>query len=771
MFRKFIFLLFCLQSGLVAASSDVWVRIIQPPQELKDQLQSKAIDYENFLWVNKDDLPNTNLSQSIKTDEYFSPFEMRTGEVRFDLVKSLPQNNLWFADHSSNENAFHLLQFAGPIKAEWLNEISDLGIKLVQPLAPYSYIVWANEASIDKTKTLASVRWSGYFFNAFKLQSHYRDLESTKLKTMALIYKDNKAAVLSHLESLGASSIIVSDINPSFVAMTFIIPGSKYPSILEVPGVLTVQKVNLDGGSRAEMSQQSIVGNYDVNDDVFPGYDTWLTDTGLDGTGVVVGVVDGGIYENHPDLTGNIVDCLGPGPSCGNSTDAHGSHVAGAIAGTGNSGTTDPNGFLRGQGVAPNAKVVEQLYGPLLGNGPGGMDAGGMLSIYKDSAMSGAMLTNNSWGPTGTPQGYDIPTMEIDIISRDADPDEPGNQPVLAVWSVMNGNGDRNSGICSPSSLGSPDEAKNLFAVGSTSLQNNNLSQVTNIFNISANSAHGPACDGRINPHIVAPGCSTDGPASSSGYGTMCGTSMASPVVSGSVSLFWQQYKDNNNIDPSPALVKATFTAIAQNLVGNNDADGSQLGQAPDRKQGWGRIDLDAVINPVNKVWYYDQQTVFTQTSEMWNKELVPDDISQPVRLMLVWTDAAGAGMGGTTKAWVNNLDLSVSTDGNVFKGNVFGVDGFSETGGVADVINNMEGIFIKPEQHNGNNIDISVMAANVSGDAINPYAVPQSPTQDFALVCYNCKESGPVGPDLIFGNDFEYDFDFDLIFEDGFEQ
>ena len=101
-----------------------------------------------------------------------------------------------------------------------------------------------------------------------------------------------------------------------------------------------------------------------------------------------------------------------------------------------------------------------------------------MLTIYKDSAVNGVMLTNNSWGPTGSPQGYAIPTRQIDMISRDANPDVAGNQPVLAVWSIMNGGGDSN-GSCSPSSLGSPDEAKNLFAVGSTKLQNSNLSQIT----------------------------------------------------------------------------------------------------------------------------------------------------------------------------------------------------------------------------------------------------------------------------------------------------
>src|SRR5690606_208300 len=130
-------------------------------------------------------------------------------------------------------------------------------------------------------------------------------------------------------------------------------------------------------------------------------------------------------------------------------------------------------------------------------------------TIFRESALSNAVITNNSWGPTGSPQGYDIPTQQIDIIARDALPEAAGQQPIIPIWSIMNGNGDSN-GACAPASVGSPDEAKNLFAVGSTALQGGGGAQQSGIFNVSSNSAHGNACDGRRIPHIVAPGCSTD---------------------------------------------------------------------------------------------------------------------------------------------------------------------------------------------------------------------------------------------------------------------
>ncbi len=739
-------------SGVCEIQTKTWLRIEQPGQNLLSKMSSKSLNYGSFIWVEKsisEPLLSTDYS---KVTEYIDPFYFRLDTVSFDPLQSIPSDALWFNDIATNINGFFIVQFNGPIKPEWLINLQDLNIKPLKALAPFSYIVWTNSQALENIKPLSFVRWNGYFYSAFRVQGNNRHLPSVQTQSMALVYKKELQETTTKMKNIGATVLKVRNVDVNFDVITFKVAGNLYSELSKIAGILTVQKISQDAGARGEMSQQSIVGNYDGSNAIFPGYQDWLTPTGLDGTGIKVGVVDGGIFENHPDLTDNMSACIGLGPSCGSSTSSHGTHVAGAIGGSAASGVVDSNGFLRGQGVAPGVSIVEQLYSPLLGAGPGGMVAGGMLSIFKDSAVSGVQLTNNSWGPTGTPQGYDIPTMEIDMISRDADPDTVGSQPILAVWSIMNGGGD-GGGSCNPSSLGSPDEAKNLFAVGSTKLQISGGSQIPEIFDISSNSAHGPACDGRLIPHIVAPGCSTDAPNSSTGYGFLCGTSMASPVISGSVALFWQWYRNTFSVDPSPALVKATFTAVAKDLNGFQDADGLIMGHPPDRKQGWGRVDLDKVINPVNQVRFYDQQTIFTATGETWNQELVADDPSKELRVMLVWTDAPGAGLGGTTPAWVNDLDLTVITSSASYRGNVFGTDGFSTTGGTVDEKNNMEALFIKPTQHNGAAFTLSVLAANIAADALNPHS-PGVPAQDFALVCYNCKEFVDVG----------------LIYKDGFE-
>ena len=56
-----------------------------------------------------------------------------------------------------------------------------------------------------------------------------------------------------------------------------------------------------------------------------------------------------------------------------------------------------------------------------------------------------------------------------------------------------------------------------------------------------------------------------------------------------------------------------------------------------------------------------DQSELFTATGASWVRNMQAADPERPVRIMLAWTDAKGHGLGGSTPAWVNDLDLSVA--------------------------------------------------------------------------------------------------------------
>lgn len=731
-----------LATSLPAAEDEQWVRVKHPtdiPALKTRDLSGRLADYGSFQWGRLkreqiEQLKKMGLSVAIERN----PFELTLGGERFDPIEIKSPARV---DETAAGGDFHLVQFKGPIRKKWLQSLRERGIEIVQPLHPFSYVVWASSTNIQAAQALPAMRWSGPMRTEWKVPPSQRFTGPGRRPTMALASAHfDPDRLAAELERFGRVHSITS-LGRHYRIVQLDADGPDYSSIADIPGILTVQHIPPEAGPRGEMSNQSIVGAIDETGAIQSGYRSWLDNTGYDGSGIIIGVVDGAVRTTHQDLAERIAPCTGANGSCDAATASnHGTHVAGAVAGTGATGILDGNGFLRGQGVAPGAGIVSQRYDPFLGAGPGGMVADGMLKIYQDSARSGALLTNNSWGPTGSPQGYDIPTQQIDYISRDADPDTPGNQPVLAVWSIMNGQGD-DDGACAPSSLGSPDEAKNLFAVGSTWLQDSSGSQHADIFGISFNSAHGPACDGRRVPHIVAPGCATD--STTAGGDTAhdvdyCGTSMAAPVVSGAIAVWAEKYVNEKNVAPSPALTKAVFTAAARDLVGETNADSQIMGHRPDRYQGYGRLDLDAVMNDDSPVLLYDQKTVFDDSGQHWSLEFEAEDPGNPVRIMLAWTDAPGHGLGGETPAWVNNLDLSLDADGYTYLGNVIGPDGWSEAGGTADERNNLEGLFLRPDQL-GPVMTVKVIASTLAGDALNPYD-PGNAKQDFAFVCHNCK-------------------------------
>ncbi len=725
-------------------ASDAYVRIDAGLAATLAELDLGAhsrLDYGHFLWLGVDSRQLDLLAAAGVLRHPPADFTLTLGGARFDPVTTDPGELLpefWRnAAGGAGVADLHLVQTIGPQRAEWLDALSAGGLKVVRYIHPHSYVVWGRAPDRDAMRSTDFIRWGGAFEPAYRVLGPWRQLSDEDVLVDALIYRGADAGVVvAAIERLGGESLGYAELDRTFLLGSFVLAGSSLREAAAIPGVYSLQPVPTDGGLRSERSNQINVNNHDAGNLAFPGYQSWLASVGLSGAGVKIANVDGGVQETHPDLVSRFTTCSGT--TCSSTSSSHGTHTAGVMGADGSSGTTDPDGFLRGLGMAPEVTMVEQVYSPFF------TQPGGMLLLMSDSSANGAVLSGNSWGPAGTPRGYDDDTMQVDIGVRDAESAVPGNQQFTYVLSFMNGGG-------GTSSQGTPDEAKNLFNIGSTKMLVGFNNQDPDINDLSANSAHGPALDGRTIPHLVAPGCLVDSAVPTDSYGLMCGTSMASPHVSGAAALFFEYYRGlMAGADPSPALVKAAFLPVAHDLAGFDDADGVTLGHPFDSKQGWGRMDVEAVVSPQYSVAYFDQETTFDNSGEVWTRELAVDDPATEVRLMLVWTDAPGHGLGGSTPAWNNDLDLEVDAGGNTYLGNVFGADGFSVPGGTADGRNNTEGVFLPPASDS--TITVRVVASDVNSDAVPGSG--DATDQDFALVCYGCRAGGGIFADSFESSD-----------------
>jgi hypothetical protein len=186
---------------------------------------------------------------------------------------------------------------------------------------------------------------------------------------------------------------------------------------------------------------------------------------------------------------------------------------------------------------------------------------------------------------------------------------------------------------------------------------------------VVAFSSRGPTRDGRVKPEVVAPGTfilSTRSsqiafnntawaafPASRQ-YFHMGGTSMATPLTAGAVALVREYLRTKEKeASPSAALLKATLILGCQRLAGYAPA-GAQL----DNHQGYGRVDLDAVLAPASpaKCVFRDDKRGL-RTGQVRRITLKVKSNQAPLRIVLAYSDYPGPRL-------VNNLNL-ILTDPN----------------------------------------------------------------------------------------------------------
>lgn len=657
----------------------------------------------------------------------------------FDPLAGLPAASM---TAPADGPSLHLVQLKGPTRDAWLDALRARGARIVQYVAPFSYVVLLDASRVDSISSLSFVRWAGFFDPAWR----FGLLELGVGGAVNVLVIGREAKTLAALEALSSrltvtAALPFADVDATGVQV--VLPAARLGALASLANVYTITP-QLRGGLRDEMSDQIIAGNYNASFVPQVGYLPWLTARGVTGAGVIVAHVDDGYWAGHPDTVGTLSGCVNYAVSnhacraeVGNYSDFHGQHTGGIVVGTGTAPATDASGFLYGLGAAPGAKLFDQNFisaAALFGySGPGQY-----VTLNKDSALGGATVSTNSWGPAGTPRGYDADTREFDQAPRDANPATPAHEPIDFVLSIMNGSG----GV---STQGSPDEGKNLLRVGSSKNYRSG-----SINSLGASSAHGPALDGRRLPDVVAPGenvVSTANPGTiglcrspvvgpwAGLYSGCTGTSMSSPHVAGGSALFTEHYRKLfGGKTPSPALTKAAFVNGAVDLFGGKDADNGNLGHVPDNKQGWGRLNMQNVLAGTEKV-YVDQTVLLGETGEAYTATVEAVDPSKPVKISLAWTDALGPGLGGATPAWVNDLDLRVTVGQTTYMGNAFGSPstGWSVAGGAADRKNNLENVYL---QSASGPLTIQVSAFNVAGDGVPGNG--DDTDQDFALVISN---------------------------------
>ncbi len=730
-----------LAAGRDPAAQPAPGHFVRVPAAALAQLQAlnlsplRSIDYGSFRWLELDSADFEALAAGdLAFVEQPDAGQVRVPGYRFDPLAegepALPDS----LRATSRAAGFRLIQFAGPVKAEWLAQVEAAGLQVLQYYPHNSFLVWGNAQQAEAAGRLSSVRWQGALHPAYKLSADLAKRTGLLQNVDVTFFNDgNLQETLDKIAALGGRIVQHYPSQPDKALFNAIveIPVEALPSVAALPQTLYLSYQGNAPVLDDEMSSQIVAGHYSDAGVPFPGYDDWLAEVGVDGSGVTWATIDTGVDWDHPDLESRIVGGYNfpgacavagqPGSDCPNG--GHGTHVTGIIGGDATTGIIDANGFLYGLGVAPGYSIfaMNSL------SAPAWPPAGGWQEHSKRAVLGGAVGGNNSWtSGEGEAHGYQATERTHDFMVHDGNFDTTNvAEPFIEVFSAGN------SGP-GPLTLTSPKEAKNLTIVASSANY-----RIGNIDNISSFSSRGPAVDGRWVPTIAAPGDQIASAANDTGgscasptipgtgglYAYCSGTSMAAPHVSGSIAVITEWWRGfNGGANPSPAMAKALLA---------NGAEDMAAADIPNIHEGWGRIRLDNVIASGAEMLYYDQETILDETGDSWTLTVGVMDPTQPLKVSVAWSDAPGAV--GANPALVNDLNLSVQTGDNRFLGNEF-ANGASVAGGDADALNNLEQVFV---QEPGSSATITVEAFNLPGDGL--FYNGDSTDQAFALVCYNC--------------------------------
>ena len=667
--------------------------------------------------------------------------------------------------------ALVLVQFVGPIKAEWLAKLRGTGATVLGYAAQNSYIVHASGGALDRVTELVGAYPAVRAATALRPSDKVERGAASGRVAVQTVAGAPGADARSQADAAGdqiAADLAVAQVQTQFLNLS----AAEVSALAADPAVVAIEPAGVPE-LHDERSAQIVAGNMTGNAPSGPGYDAWLATNGFGAPfGFAIDVTDSGLDRGsttavHPDLLGRVsyandytadpdaTDCGG-----------HGTNVASIAAGVNGAAGQDAAGYRHGLGVAPYAQVgASKIF-----RCTGAAASVNYATLTEAAYTGGARISNNSWGISNF-GGYHAASQVYDGLVRDASAGTPGNQEMVEVFSSGN-DGDGKGNPLDPKgdegygSITAPGTAKNVITVGAAESVRDSGTDGCGVTNSGANSAsdiinfsgRGPTQDGRMKPDLVAPGTHIAGASpqhagytgtgvcnkdfGSTFYSLVSGTSQAAPHVAGAAALLRDWYmRQVATAPPSPALTKAILVNTAVDVAGGDSGKNSSIPSAPNSDEGWGRVSIGAALDATQREYLDQADTPALEANgQSVLRSYQVDDSAKPVRVTLAWTDPPPATITGN--AFVNDLDLEVSIGGRTYRGNWL-AGGLSVPGGQADFRNNLENVVL-PASTTGR-MSVKVVARSLGGDGVPGNGTPLD--QDFALVVSNAVEqsSSPV--------------------------
>jgi uncharacterized repeat protein (TIGR01451 family) len=448
----------------------------------------------------------------------------------------------------------HLVQFAGPVKPEWMEALRATGIQVVTYIPNNAYLIFGNGTVLSTMQSWAAahafVQWEGDYSDAYKIDPGARMVDAkgksresgTSLFAIQMLADDEaNAATLQLIDELKLEPTRQQYHMLNYLNVVVALPRNQLASIAAQPEVISIQPYIVPQ-KRDERQDMIVSGNLAGSVPSGPGYLAWLASKGFTqaqftASSFGVDVSDSGI-DNGTTVPGHFGLYLGGNaanpsrvmynrlegtPNTGSTIqgcDGHGTLNTHIIGGFNDQALgfphTDSTGFHYGLGVCPFVNVGSSVVFD-----PDTFTFPSYPNLESEAYEDDARINSNSWGANSA-GSYTTDCQAYDALVRDAQPagstyPNPGNQEMVIVFAA--GNAGSGAG-----SVGSPAAGKNVFTIGAAeNVQSMTIANggddasgndgcgtpdtgADNANDIISFSSRGPCADGRAKPDIVAPG-------------------------------------------------------------------------------------------------------------------------------------------------------------------------------------------------------------------------------------------------------------------------
>lgn len=489
--------------------------LIYATQRQRKRLVKEGIDvlteYEDYVLARVTGAQAERLQASGYEVEVYSfdvPFKGAAAETQAAVPEGPPPAYFGPGYH------YYLVDFIGPVKREWLDEVVAHGARVHEPVPPASYIIALDEASYAWITTVPRyVRWVMHYTAEMRLPSDLVDIIQADPQLSRGAARAEEAAfsplpsvervpttfsvrffetgdLLEALPTIREMGLSHGDALPgSTVTTVSFAPGDadiliKLGQLAHVHGVRSIEPYTL-----RQLRNNVAVGLMGAQEVIDP------TGLGLSGRGEIVGVADSGLDTGepttiHPDFAGRIAAIrswpvasdwgtvatnVGADDGPADTRSGHGTHVAGSICGDGRTSLAVQADAVRG--LACEARLVFQAieqrvqwttayrqeyyrqyrrYPPEYGLAGLPVD---LTVLYQQAYDAGVRIHNNSWGG-GEYGAYDDYSEAVDRFLWE-------HKDFVILFAAGNDGVDRNrDGAVDEGSITPPGTAKNCITVG-----------------------------------------------------------------------------------------------------------------------------------------------------------------------------------------------------------------------------------------------------------------------------------------------------------------